>query len=176
MNGKYFDKEIKYDGTQLSSHFAYKNFGIPDDSVIAFSGPADVKLTEMVDIEDVLNKDPISADRMLHFIVEIFGLDLTGTICLQRLLMTIIQEIINEWIEKPEEKKFRLVRRDGDDLFYDKRKLSVSIATASPVSTMIHTALNIEPTGAPITISCLEEMEINPKELALEVIKQFSGE
>lgn len=161
---------LKYDGTQLSSHFAYKNYGIAGDSVAAFIGPVEVRLTEMVDIEDVLDKAPIASDQMLSFIIETFSMDLSGTICLQRLFTAIIQNELNNRLGS------LAVKRSGDDLFFDGRKLSVSIATASPISTMIHTALNIKGSGAPIAISCLEELGVSPLDFAEVVMKSLCEE
>lgn len=169
MTAIYIEKEIRYDGTQLTSHFAYRNFSISGDSIVAFEGPVDVRLTEMVDLEDVINQEPISSDRMLSFMIEVFGMDLTGTICLQRLLTAIACEELNRMQGVP-------VERKGDDIYYDGRKLSVSIATASPVSTMIHFAVNIEKTGAPVPVSCLKEMKIKPREFAEAVLNKFCEE
>jgi hypothetical protein len=167
MKSKLIKKRIIYDGTQLSSHFAYKNFRVSGDSIIAFIGPVDVSLAEMVDIEDVLLKDKISSDEMLSFIIEIFHLDLIGTICLQRLFMSIICDELNSRL------KGNKVRREGDDLFFNEKKLSVSIATVSPISSLIHSALNIKPSGAPVPISCLEEMGMEASGFAKVVMDRF---
>lgn len=170
MKTHYCESPLRYDGTQLSSHFAYRNFGIAGNSVIAFQGPVRVELTEMVDIEDVLAKDAIASDGMLNFIVEIFGLELFGAVFMQRLLMAVIQEEINAKLGK------WAARRSGDDLFFEDRKLSVSIATASPVSVLVHSALNTVGTGAPIPVSSLSEMGIEPRSLAVSVLERFSKE
>ena len=61
-------------------------------------------------------------------------------------------------------------------MFYNKLKLSVSIATVSPVSMMIHSALNLVSTGTPIPVSCLHEMKIEPVEFALVVLESFARE
>ncbi len=170
MNYQWIDKEIKYDGTQLTSHFAYKNFKIHGDSIIAFAGPVNVKLSEMVDIEDVINNEPISSDKMLSFIVETFDINLSGAIWMQRFLTAIIQDEMNHRL------KGIFIERDGDDLYYNDRKLSVSIATVSPVSALIHMALNITGIGAPIPIASLEETHINYIELAKIILNRFSQE
>lgn len=170
MTPHWIEQEMTYDGRQLQSHFAYKYFGITDNSIVAFAGPVKVDLTEMVDIEDVRNSDPIASDRMVSFIVESFDLDLFGAVWMQRLLMAIIQDEINS------EAQAYLIRRDGDDLFYEDRKLSVSIATKSPVSSLIHCALNILPTGAPVPISCLSEIGVDAVSLAKRVMERFSAE
>lgn len=170
MKTLFCDREIRYDGTQLSSHFAYRNFSLEGDSAVAFEGPADVRITEMVDIEDVKNNEPISSDRMLHFIVEVFDLELKGMVCFQRLITAMACEELNRRLGK------NAVIRKGDDLFYDGRKLSVSIATASPVSVMVHFAMNVRKTGAPIPVSCLEEMNIDPKDFGNGLLRLISGE
>lgn len=170
MKFKFIENPVKYDGKQLSSHFAYRSFGLPGDSVVAFTGPVDVKLTEMVDIEDVLALEPISSDNMLNFIIEVFGQDLRSAAWMQRLFVCIVQEELNKALGK------QAVERHGDDLFYDNRKLSVSIATVSPVSALVHFAVNISHKGAPIPVSCLEEMNVEARELAENVLKRFSEE
>ena len=82
MVSYYIDKNIKYNGTQLHSHFALKNYGIYGDSIIAFSGPVRVELKEMVDIEDVLKKEHIASNNMLSFIIEVFDIDMLGMVAL----------------------------------------------------------------------------------------------
>ena len=64
------DKEIKYIGSQLAPHWIYKNFNIQGDAIVAFIGEVDVKLDEMVDIEDVINNEPIYSKKMLNFLIE----------------------------------------------------------------------------------------------------------
>ena len=68
MKTKFIDKEIKYIGSQLSPHWIYKNFNIQGDVIVAFQGECKVDLTEMVDIEDVINNEPIYSKYMLSFI------------------------------------------------------------------------------------------------------------
>jgi hypothetical protein len=97
----------------------------------------------MVDLEDVKNNAPIYSEKMLHFIIEHFDLDLEKTIIRQRLLIAIIKDVVQQLTGN-------VLRRDGDDLFNNKKKLSVSIATLTPVSTMIHTGLNILSDNVPV--------------------------
>ena len=74
MKTLYIDNEIKYIGSQLAPHWIYKNFNIQGDAIVAFCGECDVKLTEMVDIEDVINNEPIYSKYMLSFISEQFNI------------------------------------------------------------------------------------------------------
>ncbi len=170
MKTQFIDKDIKYIGSQLAPHWIYKNFKIQGDAIVSFIGECDVKLTEMVDIEDVINNEPIYSKLMLSFISEQFGIELTEGVFRQRLLMCIIKELLEE--------RGIFVKRNGDDLVVNGGKLSVSIATKSVTSILIHTGLNIISEGAPVKASGLKsEMGIeNIKEFALEVMKRYSEE
>ena len=170
MKTLFIDNEIKYIGSQLAPHWIYKNFKIQGDAIVAFCGECEVKLTEMVDIEDVINNEPIYSKYMLSFITEQFNIELVEGVLRQRLLITTIKEVL-------ESRGFK-VKRDGDDLFVNDKKLSVSIATKSLTSVLIHTGINILSEGAPIAVSGLEsDLGIKDiKEFALEVMKRYSDE
>ena len=170
MKTEFVDKEIKYIGSQLAPHWIYKNFKIQGDAIIAFQGECEVKLTEMVDIEDVINNEPIYSKYMLSFITEQFGIGLSEGVLRQRLLITIIKELLEE--------RGIFVIRNGDDLMIDGKKLSVSIATKSMTSVLIHTGLNILSEGAPISASGLtSELGItDTKTFALDVMKKYAEE
>lgn len=65
------------------------------------------------------------------------------------------------------------VKRKGDDLFIT-IKLSVSIATKSTVSTLVHTGINLVSTGAPISVSSVKDMEIIDEDCLIEeIMKRF---
>lgn len=170
MHTKLIDKEIKYIGSQLAPHWIYKNFKLQGDAIVAFIGECEVALTEMVDIEDVINNEPIYSKSMLSFITEQFNVNLVEGVFRQRLLICIIKELLEE--------RGVFVVRNGDDLMIDGRKLSVSIATKSTTSILIHTGLNILSEGAPVKASGLtSELGITDiKEFALEVMKRYSEE
>ena len=170
MHTKLIEKEIKYIGSQLAPHWIYKNFKLQGDVIVAFIGECEVALTEMVDIEDVINNEPIYSKSMLSFITEQFNVNLVEGVFRQRLLICIIKELLEE--------RGIFVVRNGDDLMIDGRKLSVSIATKSTTSILIHTGLNILSEGAPVKASGLtSELGISDiKEFALEVMKRYSEE
>ncbi|MFH1654961.1 MAG: DUF366 family protein [Pseudomonadota bacterium] len=166
---EFLKDEITYDGTQLRSHWISDQTGKFGDAIVSFVGPADVDLSHMVDLEDVKNKEPISSNSMLHFIVEHFDLDLEKTILRQRLLVSIIhQALLNSSKTN--------IRRTGDDLYDDDAKLSVSIATLSMVSTLIHTAINIDSKNTPVKTKGLNDYKISPLAFALDVMKAYSHE
>ena len=169
MKSLFIDKEIKYTGRELSPHWIYKNFKICGDCVVAFIGEVEVNLSEMVDIEDVINNEPIYSKKMLNFIIERFTVSLDEMVWCQRLFVSIIKETL--------EKRGIKLQRSGDDLFFEGKKLSVSIATKSITSSLIHTALNIVGEGAPIEVSSLNEMGIEDVEnLAKDIMSAFCAE
>ena len=144
MINKYVvDEKIKYDGTQLRSLWAFNSFGIQGDSIVCFRGSCDIKFNNMVDMLDVQKGDSIFSEDMLHFIIEHFDMDLEKTIIRQRLFISIIKDIIEIYTNYH-------FTRDGDDLYRDDAKLSVSIATLTPVSSIIHTGINISSKNTPV--------------------------
>lgn len=153
MQTLFIENEVKYTGSQLSPHWIYKNYKLQGDAIVSFVGEVDVQISKMVDIEDVINNEPIYSKRMLNFIIEQYGVTLGETAALQRLFISIIKDVIEDMTNEK-------IKRLGDDLFFDDRKLSVSIATKSITSCLIHTALNIIKDGALIEVSDLVEIGI----------------
>ena len=170
MITKYIDEEIKYIGSQLAPHWIYKNYKLQGDAIVAFCGECEVKLTEMVDIEDVINNEPIYSKYMLSFITEQFNVNLVEGVFRQRLLICIIKEEL--------EKRGVFVERNGDDLMIKGGKLSVSIATKSHNSILIHTGLNILSEGAPIKACGLtsELGIVDIKEFGNTIMQRYSDE
>ena len=162
MKYKLIENEIKYEGYQLAPHWIYKNFKIQGDAIVGFVGECEVKLTEMVDIEDVINNEPIYSKNMLSFITEQFNVELVEGVFRQRLLICQIKEALGRRGIK--------VRRSGDDLFVDDKKLTVSIATKSMTSILIHTGININSDGAPVRACGLEN------DLGITDIEDFANE
>ncbi len=166
MKQHYHPEPLPYTGDALSNHWIYKRYGVLGDGVVAFAGPCQVNLDSMVDLEDVRNEDDIYSTHMLHFIVEVFGVDLKEGVLLQRLFTSIvcdklIQQLGPEWAGR--------LRRSGDDLFLDgSKKLSVSICTLSPTSILIHMGLNIESDGTPVETAGLRS------ELGIEDVEAFA--
>ena len=170
MKTKLIEHEIKYEGWQLSPHWIYKNFKIQGDAIVAFVGECEVKLTEMVDIEDVINNEPIYSKSMLSFISEQFNVGLVEGVFRQRLLICTIKEAL--------EKRGYKITRSGDDLFFEDKKLTVSIATKSVNSILIHTGININSDCAPVKASGLaSELGLSDiKDFAKEIMNKYSQE
>lgn len=81
--------------------------------------------------------------------MEVFGLPLREGVLIQRLFTTIMKSKIEDCLSETRDDV--ALRRFGDDIFVnDAKKLSVSICTVSPTSTLIHAGLNIESEGTPV--------------------------
>jgi hypothetical protein len=171
MQIHFSDEPIDYDGTQLTPHWIYKKFGLLGDSLVSFVGGCDVKIEKMVDLVDVTDNKPIWSGKMLHFIGEFFDTDLVRTILMERLLVSLAQqEIVCRTGKK------QTLVRGGNDLYDDGAKLSVAIATASPVSTLIHFGINISSKGTPVKTKGLEEYDIEPASFAHALMESFRDE
>jgi hypothetical protein len=103
---------------------------------------------------------------MLHFIAEHFDLDLEKAVLRQRLLAAIVRDELGGE-----------VRRDGDDLFLGPGKLSISIATLTPVSSKIHFGINIErELHVDVETRGLKDLGVDPTDLARRVLAQYAAQ
>lgn len=169
MKTLYVNDKIEYNGRQLAPHWIYNQFDILGDAIVAFTGPCNVTIDNMVDLADVHEEAFIYSPLMLNFISEHFDNDLRLAVYRQRMLMVCIKEEL-ELFEIP-------VNRLGDDLYVDKGKLSVSIATVSTVSSLIHTGLNIRTEGTPVKTAGLAELGIQDiKSLAENIMLRYKRE
>ena len=128
---------IDYDGSQLHHAFAYEQADVLGATICYFRGGADVK-EHLVDLEDSLADDFIKSEEMWHFIIEIPEATITEMVVWQRLFISMCTDEIKKECKNP-----RMVRRIGDDITIGLRKLSVSIATLSRFSGLIHIGINI---------------------------------
>lgn len=174
MKTKWINKNITYDGTQLRPLFAYENFKISGDSIVAWVGPCDISFTNMKDLEDVVAGSAIRGSKMLHFIIEVFHQNIFSGVCLQRLFASIVKDVVNQDLALI--KKKTMLYRLGDDLYFQDKKLSISIATQGVLATQIHFAVNVSNEGTPVKTLSLEDLNLNPKELATTVMGLFSKE
>jgi uncharacterized protein len=160
---------LPYNGPELTSHFIYNRFGLRGDALVAFAGPCQVHIKDMVDLEDVHADAPIFSEFMLHFLLEHFQTPLEAMILRQRLLTAQIQTQLHDRGQKQ-------IIRSGDDLYDAKNKLSVSIATVSPVSGLIHFGINISSANTPVATRGLADYEIDWQEFALAVLESYAQE
>lgn len=164
------ESEINYTGAELRPHYILSQHKIQGSALIAFIGACDVKTDHLVDWEDRLNNDSIKAAKMVHFIGEFFQSTLREGVLRQRLLMSIIHDVLLEKLPKVE------MKRSGDDLFVGDRKLSVSIVTSSPVSQLLHAAINLDPAGAPVKAIGVIELGLQDFGWVKEVLTRFAEE
>jgi hypothetical protein len=178
MKGKYIKgKKITYDGSQLRSLWAFTDHNVQGNSIVAFRGPCQVKVDSLVDLEDRKGNAEIYSDDMVHFIIELFDSDLDRTVVIQRLFLCVMKDVIEEL--KPE----LFISRRGNGLYIEveeeeeeDRKLTVSVATASPLSTLIHTGINVSSTGTPVPTLGLEDLEVPVDDFILKTLQGFINE
>ncbi|MBB5021321.1 DUF366 family protein [Desulfurispira natronophila] len=159
---------LDYDGSQLRELFP-KSMGAPaGHAAIAFIGSCQVDLDHLVDSDDAHSGRPIYSPSMLHLILEFFGMNLWETVLLQRMLMVKASELL---LQKGAE-----VTRSGDDIYMAHRKLSVSIATASRVSTLVHVGFNLDTAGTPVPTVALSELGFTAETFAVLLLDSFKSE
>ena len=161
--------KIDYTGRELRSHWIMERFRLLGDAAVGFIGSCKVIGEDLVDLEDRALGNTVEAQRMLHFIAEIFGLAMPGAAFAQRLLCAVARQAV-------EREGNALVAREGDDLYVGDGKLSVSVATVSPVSCLIHLGLNVSTRGVPVKAACLEDLGIAPERLAPVILSGFARE
>ncbi len=175
MQARYLEERQTYDGTQLHSLWAFQHCDLQGDSIVAFRGPCDVRTDALVDEEDRKKGAAIRSEEMVHFIAEFFHHDLERAVILQRLLVCVIREAIEE------RSATAFLTRRGDDLFALSgegfhKKLTVSIATASPVSCLIHVGVNVTAREAPVPAMGLQDLGIAVDEFVDRVLAVFAAD
>jgi len=168
-NQRYLHEIRTYDGRQLRSHWIYETTGIQGDAIVAFQGEADVRGENLVDLADQRAGLFIAGKSMLHFIAESFGPDLVRAVFMQRLLVLITAEQLYL-------KGVKELSRTGDDLYVGSGKLSVSIATVSAVSCLVHFGVNLSTEGTPVKTACLEQLGVDARQFATDVLTGFVRE
>jgi hypothetical protein len=174
LHTAFLSEKISYTGHELAPHWISARTGVFASAVVAFRGPCEVATSELVDLEDQRENETIRAGEMLHFLGEWFEGDLLLGIARQRLFIAGFAELLSAKLSG------RRVERRGNDLFVEQKgesaKLSVSIVTASPVSTLFHFGVNIDASGAPVRAIGLKDLDIDPNVLARETLALWSEE
>ncbi|MCE8423852.1 MAG: DUF366 family protein [Candidatus Methanoperedens sp.] len=172
MISKILHDPIKYDGSQIDPLWAYA-MGIRGDSVVIFHGQMDVTFENMKDFEDEKAGKSIRGDDLVHIIVERFDSPASIRLAyyMQRLLIVCVKDVLLEYGIR--------TTRNGDDLFVDDGKLTVSIASAGVTSEKIHCGINITRKGTPpdIKTAALMDMGIKDwKQVAKDISEAFIKE
>jgi hypothetical protein len=163
---------IDYDGSQLRAHFLREQLALKGNAAGAFIGRCDVRGAGLVDLEDRESGRFIHSPEMLHLLVELFGAPLPVMILWQRLLASHAADLVREGALAAA----GLVRRKGDDVFVGARKLTVSIATVSPVSGLLHFGVNVRTEGAPVPAVGLAELGLSPPGFAAALLERLAAE
>lgn len=150
---KHVDEIFEYDGSQINPSWAFQEFGIYGSSIVTWIGPVNITPDNLKDFADVGLE--IKSNYMINFICEFFDQqppNMRIAYLRQRLLVMIFREILTEYgIE---------TKREGDDIFVDGGKLSISIASVSLSSAKIHFALNLEDKGTPDDVETIGLFDI----------------
>lgn len=175
---KHVEDIFEYDGSQINPSWAFQEFGIYGSSIVTWIGPVNITPDNLKDFADVGLE--IKSNYMVNFICEFFDQQPTNmriAYLRQRLLVMIFREILTE--------KGVRTTREGDDIFVDGRKLSISIASVSLNSAKIHFALNLEDKGTPSDVETIGLYDIddgnvfnkdNLKDLIFEVVNRYIDE
>ena len=160
---KHVDEIFEYDGSQINPSWAFQEFGIYGSSIITWIGPVNITPNNLKDFADVGLE--IKSNNMVNFICEFFDQqppNMRIAYLRQRLLVMIFREILTEYGVK--------TTREGDDIFVDEAKLSISIASISLSSAKIHFALNLEDKGTPNDVKTigLYDIKINNQQVFSE--------
>jgi hypothetical protein len=170
LETSWLEDRINYTGMELRSHFIREAAGIVSDGVVAFAGSCDVSGDSLVDLEDAMQGSFIKAELMLHFIGEHFDCTSREGNFRLRLFASVVKETIEEQVPGT------ALKRVGDDLFAGKRKLTVAISTMTPVSSIFHFGINIDPAGAPVPAVGLEELGLDAAGMAGAVLERYREE
>jgi len=167
MRSLFIREEIPFTGEQIISFWAYKNYDILGDNIVAFMGPCQVDEKYIIGIDHFKKKTQIKSERMLHFLVEHFDLDLEKAILRQKLLVDILKDKLNHRL------KGDVLQRWGDDLFDTDYKLTVSATVRTSVSTKIHLGINITSKNTPVKTKGLQDYGIDPHDISQAVMDQY---
>jgi hypothetical protein len=167
MRSLFIKDEILFTGEQLGSFWAYEHFDVLGDNILAFIGPCDVDQKYLVGIDHFKKKTKIKSERMLHFLVEHFDLDLEKAILRQKLLVDILKDKLNHRLNG------EVLQRWGDDLFDTEFKLTVSATLRTSVSTKIHLGINVSSKNTPAKSKGLDDYGIDPHDISQAVMDQY---
>jgi hypothetical protein len=161
--------KFPYTGQELSVGWIRKNSKIDGGAAVAWVGPCRVETDDMVDLDDVKAGSYVEAAQMAHIIIEHLNCTMQAAVLRQRLLVCILAEVLRKRGVQSE--------RDGDDLYVDGRKLTVSIAAPSRGGTcLIHLGINVDPAGSPVPAVGLDELGVPPYELLESVLGNYRSE
>jgi hypothetical protein len=163
------EEKLPYTGRELRRGWVRDKTGMEGGgAAVAWVGPCRVDTEDLVDLDDARNNAVIEAALMAHVVVEHLECTVEVAVLRQRLLVCILGEVLSE--------RGVAVIRDGDDLYVEGRKLTVSIAAPSQGACLIHLGINVDPAGAPVPAVGLEELGVPPLELLETLLDRYREE
>ncbi len=161
---------MEYDGSQLRRAFIHERYGVQGKAILVVRGPMNVSPENTVDTEDIGSR--IKGDDVLHILVDDpTVVDPIAAGLQQRLLVSVTKEILESATGKT-------LRREGDDLFFDDRKLTVSVFKPAGPGSLIHLGINVTTEGVPVEASSLRDLGYrgDPLNLGYRVARSFASE
>jgi hypothetical protein len=167
------EPRVDYCGLELRPHFIRERFGLHGDAAIVFRGACHVAGDALVDLADREARAHIASRDMLHLMVERFETDLPRAVLLQRLLAAMVADRVRRSLSAD---RAALVVRSGDDVFVGDGKLTVSIATLSIVSSLIHFGINVDDRDTPVPTAALDPLGIPVEPFAQGLLDDLAAE
>lgn len=165
-----------YENNTLRSGFYQKKSDSPH-YLVSFHGEANITIEGLCDLADIHGNEPFINGYMLHFIAEFSGIEAKESVLIQRRFITLVRDYLQENNEGV------ILTQGGDDLYYEGRKLSVSIVAPSTQSTyLMHAAFNID-NSATLNVASLSEIyninkleESKCQQIAKDLMEKFNEE
>ena len=170
MKTKFVNKIIDYTGAELRSLWIYESFGIMGDATVSFRGSCDIPPEHMVDSEDRRDGSAIYSEDMLHFIHEAFATGMGAMVLRQRLFISLVRDELLRLTGRTS------IKRSGDDIYDGGAKVTISIATVSPVSGLFHAGINVSSNNTPVKTRGLRDYGIEPGSFAKSLLGFFKTE
>ena len=165
---RWLEDGVPYTGRELSGRWVRAHTRQDGDTAALFVGECHVATEDLVDNDDRDAGATIDAARMLQVVLMHPGCELRAGVLRQRLLACILCEsLTSRGVE---------MDRQGDDVYVEGRKLTVSIAAPSGDDCLIHMGVNVDPTGAPVAAVGLDELGICAHELGDELMTRYAQE
>lgn len=169
MKTLFVEDLLTYDGSAIRAHWARRRFGLEGDAAVGFLGRCDVLPGEVADMDEVISGEPIRAEAMAHVVAEHFGPTLEEAILRLHLLAALALEALAPRAGGS------LVRK-GNDLYLGSGKMSVGVATVTPVSVKIHFGVNVSARGVPVKAAGLEDLGVAPRGFVEDLLARYARE
>lgn len=170
MKYRILSEKKVFTGEEMRPHWAYINYDLLGDSIVAFTGTFQVPRERLIDIKYIKEgMDILSGEEMLHLVVEHFQENMTVSVLRQYLLLSIVEEKLSHRTQNEP------VIRWGDDLYYNELPISTTATTKTMVSCKIHLGLFLHENKLKGHTG-LDVFGIDPFEMVEVIIGQYRAE